>query len=98
MCGGHTKNSIFLQEHADFTGRPIHLPEEKESVLLGTAILAAVAAGEYQSIIDDMRNMSRPGQVIRPKAACQEYHDRKYKIFLKMYEHFKELRDLSSVS
>ena len=96
MCGGHTKNSIFLQEHADFTECPIHLPEEKEAVLLGTAILAAVASGQYQTIIDGMRNMSRPGPVIKPDLTHQKYHDGKYKIFLKMYEHFKEIRDLSS--
>jgi FGGY-family pentulose kinase len=96
MCGGHTKNSVFLQEHADFTECPIHLPEEKEAVLLGTAILAAVAAGQYPTIIDAMRNMSRTGTVIKPDLTHQKYHDGKYKIFLKMYEHFKEIRDLSS--
>ena len=96
MCGGHTKNNVFLQEHADITGCPIHLPGEKEAVLLGTAILAAVAAGEYQTIVAAMKSMSRPGEVIRPNAACQKYHGEKYKIFLRMYEHFKEIRNLSS--
>jgi ribulose kinase len=64
--------------------------------LLGTAILGAVAAGEYQTIVAAMKSMSQPGEVIRPNAAYQEYHGEKYKIFLRMYEHFKEIRDLSS--
>jgi FGGY-family pentulose kinase len=96
MCGGHTKNRIFLQEHANFTECPIHLPEEKEAVLLGTAILAAVASGQYQTIIDGMRHMSRPGPIIKPYLTHKTHYNRKYKIFLKMYEHFKEIRDLSA--
>ena len=84
MCGGHTKNSIFLQEHTDFTECPIHLPEEKETVLLETAILAAVASGHYQTIIDGMINMSRPGPVIKPDLTHQKYDDGKYTAILIM--------------
>ena len=46
-CGGGTKNPLWLQEHADITGCDIVLPREPEAMLLGTAILAAVAAEAY---------------------------------------------------
>jgi len=42
-CGGGTKNPLFLREHADITGCRILLPKEPEAVLLGSAILGAVA-------------------------------------------------------
>jgi FGGY-family pentulose kinase len=92
LCGGHTKNDIFLQEHADITGCRIHLPREKEAVLLGTATLAAVAAGTYPSIIDAMTAMSKVSQVIKPNTRHRAYHERKYKIFKLMYEQFKVIR------
>jgi FGGY-family pentulose kinase len=95
MCGGHTKNQVFLQEHADITGCRIYLPKEQEAVLLGTAILAAVAAGKYDSVIDAMKAMSQVGEVISPNLVHQKYHDGKYKIFKKMYDHFQEIRQLS---
>jgi len=95
MCGGHTKNQIFLQEHADITGCDIYLPKEKEAVLLGTAILAAVAAGKYRSVIEAMEKMSQVGEIIFPNRSYQKYHEGKYKIFKKMYEHFQEIRQLS---
>ncbi len=95
MCGGHTKNDIFLQEHADITGCRIHLPKEREAVLLGTAILATVAAGKYHNVIDAMKSMSKVGQVITPKTHHQKYHEGKYKIFKLMYEQFKTIRKAS---
>ena len=90
MCGGHTKNEIFLQEHADVTGCRIHLPKEREAVLLGTAMLAAVAAGKYRNVMEAMRSMSKVGKVISPNTRHQKYHEGKYKIFQIMYKHFNE--------
>ena len=46
-CGGGTKNPVFLREHADITGCRIVLPREPEAVLLGAALLGAVAAGDF---------------------------------------------------
>jgi FGGY-family pentulose kinase len=95
MCGGHTKNEIFVQEHADVTGCQIYLPKEKEAVLLGTAILAAVASGRYRTIKDAMKGMSQIGEVISPNKTFQRYHNGKFRIFKKMYEHFQEIRQIS---
>jgi FGGY-family pentulose kinase len=95
MCGGHTKNKIFLQEHADITGCKIYLPKEEEAVLLGTAILAAVAAGKYHSVVGAMERMSQVGDVIEPNRACQKYHEGKYKVFKKLYDHFQEIRQFT---
>lgn len=95
MCGGHIKNQIFLQEHANITGCKIYLPEEKEPVLLGSAILGAVAAGKYKDVIEAMRYMSRLGQVIEPNLSYRKYHDIKYIIFKRLYEYFEDIRELS---
>lgn len=98
MCGGHTKNQLFVQEHADITGCNIYLPEEREAVLLGTAILAAVAANKYRSVQEAMPQMSKVGEVIRPNFNNKKYHDARYRIFKLMYEQFKEIRALSNSS
>jgi ribulose kinase len=76
----------------------IYLPKEKEAVLLGTAILAAVAAGKYRNVTEAMKTMSQAGEMISPNRSHQKYHDGKYKIFKKMYEHFQEIRQLSHES
>lgn len=44
-------------------GCPIILPRENESVLLGAAILGAVAAKRYSSLIEAMKALNAPGKV-----------------------------------
>lgn len=44
-------------------GCPIILPRESESVLLGAAILGAVAARKYSSLNEAMRALNAAGQV-----------------------------------
>lgn len=93
-CGGGTKNPLWLQEHADITGCEILLPHESEAVLLGSAILGAVAAGCFESVLQGMHTMSRCGKTITPNSRTRAYHDAKYKIFHRMYEHQMEYKEM----
>ncbi|XP_022153376.1 FGGY carbohydrate kinase domain-containing protein isoform X2 [Momordica charantia] len=87
-CGGLAKNSLFIQEHADIIGCPIILPRESESVLLGAAILGAVAARKYSTLQEAMKALNAAGQVIYPSSdpKVKVYHDAKYRIFRELYE------------
>jgi FGGY-family pentulose kinase len=85
--GGGAKNDVFLQEHANITGCKIILPAETEAVLLGSAILGAVASGTYASVFEAMAKMNRSGNIIHPQSGEIEiYHNKKYNVFLKMYD------------
>nr|XP_021518978.1 FGGY carbohydrate kinase domain-containing protein-like isoform X2 [Meriones unguiculatus] len=50
LCGGLSKNPLFVQMHADVTGIPVVLSQEVESVLVGAAILGACASGDFTSV------------------------------------------------
>src|SRR5690606_12295992 len=77
-CGGGTKNPVFLREHADITGCRLVLSKEPETVLLGSAILGAVASGAFPSILDAMAAMNRADRVSEPAVgAVKAYHDKK---------------------
>jgi ribulose kinase len=94
-CGGGVKNPVFLREHADITGCRIILPQEPEAVLLGSAILGATAAGAFASIREAMRTMSTAGEVIAPAGAdTKEYHNRKYRVFQRMFADQMAYRNL----
>jgi FGGY-family pentulose kinase len=95
-CGGGTKNPLWLQEHADITGCDIELPREPEAMLLGTAILAAVAAGAYASVPEAMAAMGHSGKTICTNKSTKEYHDAKYQVFRKMYNCQLERRRMMS--
>jgi ribulose kinase len=86
-CGGGTRNRVFLKEHADVTGCRIILPKEPETVLLGSAVLGAVASGAHRSILDAMSAMCRPGEKIHPEGgSVAAYHEAKHAVFHRMYE------------
>jgi FGGY-family pentulose kinase len=94
-CGGDTKNPLFLREHADVTGCRVVLAHEPEAVLLGSALLGAVASGRYASVVEAMGHMSRAGSVLAPRgAAVSAYHARKHQVFLRMYEDQMTYRQL----
>ncbi|MCY9802351.1 FGGY-family carbohydrate kinase [Vibrio scophthalmi] len=94
-CGGGTKNSVFLQEHANATGCMILLPEESEAVLLGSAMLGSVAADFYSDIPDAMNAMSRISKSVMPQTEkIKHFYDAKYQIFHKMYQDDVEYKRL----
>lgn len=92
MCGGLSKNLLFVQMHSDISGMPIVLAEEVESVLVGAAVLGAYASGDFKSIQEAMEKMGKIGKIIHPDLAQKRYYDNKYKVFLKLADHQKEYR------
>ncbi|XP_027734833.1 FGGY carbohydrate kinase domain-containing protein isoform X3 [Empidonax traillii] len=66
LCGGLSKNPLFVQMHADITGKPVVLSREVESVLVGAAILGACASGDFASIQEAMAKMGKIGRVVQP--------------------------------
>ncbi|KAK6188409.1 hypothetical protein SNE40_004586 [Patella caerulea] len=96
VCGGLSKNNLFVQTNADITNLPMILPHNTESVLLGSAILAASASGNYTNIQDAMEKMGGLGTVILPDMDLKQYHEKKYKVFLKMLADQREYRNIMS--
>lgn len=85
--GGASHSSLVRQLLADATGLRVTLPETPEPVLLGAAMLGAVAAGAYASFEAAMAAVSRDGIVTEPapvdigdfhfrKRACTECFDK----------------------
>ncbi|MEO1249685.1 MAG: FGGY-family carbohydrate kinase [Pseudomonadota bacterium] len=76
--GSGSKNRRLMQAHADATGLPVYLPSESEGVLLGSAMLAARAAGFYPSLEDAMAGMCTEADRIDPDVGGRPMHDRRY--------------------
>ncbi|MDE2515473.1 MAG: FGGY-family carbohydrate kinase [Rhodospirillales bacterium] len=85
-CGGGTRDPVYLQAHADATGCRIVLAREDEAVLLGSAILGAVASGVFPCIEAAMAGMSRAGRIIAPDPAMRNFYDAKYAVFQRMHD------------
>jgi ribulose kinase len=68
MAGGASRSPLVRQIMADTTGLTVALPRTQEPVLLGAAMLGAVAGGAYRSIGETMASMSALGRFSEPTA------------------------------
>ncbi|MCK1679823.1 FGGY-family carbohydrate kinase [Bradyrhizobium sp. 147] len=82
MGGGASRSPLVRQIMADTTGLTVALPQTKEPVLLGAAMLGAVAGGAYASIGETMAKMSALGRKSEPTAPdMAAFHARKREIY-----------------
>lgn len=80
ISGGAAKSPLVRQIMADTTGLAVALPVTPEPVLLGSAMLGAVAGGAYDSLDAAMHAMSRIGEIAAPNAALSDFHAAKRKV------------------
>jgi D-ribulokinase len=93
ISGGASRSPLVRQIMADTTGLMVALPATPEPVLLGAAMLGAVAAGAFASLRDAMTAMSRLGSVTRATApAMTSFHSAKRKVYALMRQFEKESR------
>jgi len=91
--GGASRSAVVRQIMADATGIPVVLPATEEPVMLGAAMLGAVAAGAFPSLRAAMTVMSRLGP--STPAASREltrFHAAKRRIYSMMRQLDKESR------
>jgi D-ribulokinase len=96
VTGGHTKNALLMALYSDATGCTVVEPQENsDSVLLGTAMVAATAAGHYPSLTTSCVNMQQRGRERQPNEAARARFESDYRIFLKMHEQRQHLEQIS---
>jgi D-ribulokinase len=92
--GGAGRSSLVRQIMADTTGLTVALPETQEPVLLGAAMLGAVAGSRYGSIGEAMASMSAIGWLSEPTApGMAEFHRSKRQVHGLMRRLDRESRD-----
>ncbi|HVT53349.1 MAG TPA: FGGY-family carbohydrate kinase [Dongiaceae bacterium] len=92
ISGGAARSPLVRQIMADTTGLDIALPATPEPVLLGAAMLGAVAGKAFPSIDQAMRTMSRIAQVTHRAASMAGFHAAKRKVYTRLRELDRESR------
>lgn len=88
-AGGLIRNPLVMQIYADVLGRPIGLIGTEEGPALGSAIHAAVAAGEYPDVAaaSEVMGKHRPG-VFRPRTEAVAVYDALYAEYVRLHDYF----------
>lgn len=94
VSGGAGTHPLTRQLLADATGLPVEITACPEPVLLGSAMLAAVAAGVHADLQGAMAAMSSvAGRNAPAGAAIGRLHEARYQAFLKSQQLAREVRD-----
>ncbi|SNT76679.1 FGGY-family carbohydrate kinase [Paracoccus seriniphilus] len=82
ISGGAGAHPLVKQLLADSCGLPLAETACEEPVLLGSAMLGAVAAGACDSVSQAMHDMSRLGRIFAPtQGRCAAHHLHRFKAF-----------------
>ena len=85
ISGGAGRSPLVRQILADANGKPVVTVTSDEPVLLGSAILGAVASGDFPDVTGAMQAMSHHAGIVEPSAAeWTALHDARFAAFEQM--------------
>jgi L-ribulokinase len=91
VAGGLLKNPVIMQIYADITRFPLHLIESDQGPALGSAMHAAVAAGEYADIRAAAQKMGRARRdAYTPDPTRADAYDQLYAHYRALHDHFAD--------
>ncbi|GAB2719807.1 ribulokinase [Arthrobacter bambusae] len=89
VAGGLLKNKLLMQIYADITGLPLSTIGSTQGPALGSAIHAAVAAGEYPDIREAAAAMgSEPGAVYTPIPENVAAYEELFREYRTLHDYF----------
>jgi len=86
LSGGVTKSKVWTQMFADVMEIPVETVSAREAGALGSAMCAAVAAGDHPSIESAVQAMTRVSETVLPDPQAAEAYQEKYALYLKAIE------------
>ncbi|PRX11050.1 UNVERIFIED_ORG: FGGY-family pentulose kinase [Martelella mediterranea] len=93
VSGGAAQSRLLRRILADATGLKVALPDTAEPVLLGGAIIGAVAAGHHDNLEQGARQMSAIREIIEPAGgAVAELHAAKFEAFALLQDADRKIR------
>jgi D-ribulokinase len=84
LTGGGGNNDLFVRTLADACRCRVVRPVE-DAVLVGSAVLGAVASGLSGDIFAAMGAMNKLSAVVEPEESTTKFHEAKYQVFLELY-------------
>ena len=92
ISGGAGASPLVRQILADACGKPVVAPAAEEPVLLGSAILASVAAGVFLGVREAMAALLRAAELYEPSGEVAYTHERRYEAFLMLQDVSRTIR------
>ncbi|MEM5345378.1 FGGY-family carbohydrate kinase [Paraburkholderia azotifigens] len=92
ISGGAGRHDLVRQLLADAVGKPVLAARAEEPVLLGAAILGAVAGGQFDDVQTAMGDMSQVSKIYEPHRDVRALHDARFSAFTRLQAVAREIR------
>jgi FGGY-family pentulose kinase len=86
LSGGHTRNPLLVRLYRDALGADLVTTQTPEPVLLGTAMVAAVASGLQPDLFAALDAWAAPQTIHRADPAAAEAHEAAYRIYRRLFD------------
>lgn len=86
LTGGHRHNPLLVRLYADALPGALLMPDHPEPVLLGTAMVAATAAGLHENLMAAQDAMAWPETAVPARPAWAAAHDLAYAAYLRLWD------------
>lgn len=91
ICGGGAKSPLWKKIMANALNLKLEILKTEEGPGFGGAILAAVGAGEYGSVIEASKKLAEVTDTVEPDEELAEKYEAKYRKFREIYPAIKGL-------
>jgi len=91
LLGGGAKSPVWKQIIADVFGQTVYDINTNQGGALGAAILAAVGAGDFESVETASTELIKTTESYEPNLVNYERYKLKHATFQALYQHLKEL-------
>lgn len=85
LSGGHLRNPLLVRLYRDALGADLVLSDAPEPVLLGTAMVAAVAGGLHGDLFAALDAMAPDQRTVPADPAWKAAHEAAYRTYLKLF-------------
>ncbi len=87
--GGASRNSFWMQNKADVTGKIIEVPDMDEATTLGAALLAGIGVGIYKDEQEAYQSTFKAGKTYEPNMSLKAQYDTYFNLYKSVYSNLK---------
>ena len=92
ISGGGAASPFTVHLRAALTGKRLRTVQTADTVCLGAAMLAGMAAGIFKNAEDAVRQMVPPGRIVEPDAAVARQYDRQLRQYRLIFPALAQVR------
>ena len=91
VLGGGASSRVWARIRADLTGLPVEIPAKTDTAPVGSALLAAVAAGGLPDLASATKLLTKQCDTIEPDVAAKPKYDKAHAAYRRLFQSLRPM-------